>query len=110
MERKLAIQRAKTNLRGCLVTGLRVMHGNNVSHSNRKVKRLFKANISKKTIISESLGAKLVRISRRGERTIEKYGGLDKFLATAKNRKLTMQAMILKRELMVKLGENQKTA
>ena len=64
MNRKLAIERARNCNRGCLVTGLRVMHGH------------------------------------RGERTIEKYGGLDKFLLNYKKRKMPMQALTLRKELL----------
>ena len=31
--------------RKCQITGKKVMHGNNVSHSNRKTKRVFKPNL-----------------------------------------------------------------
>jgi len=99
MNRKLAIQRAQNSTRGCLVTGLRVMHGHKVSNSNRKTKRLFKANISHKHLYSETLGTCKVRISRKGERTIEKYGGLDNFLLSCKKRKMTMQAALLRKKL-----------
>jgi large subunit ribosomal protein L28 len=100
MNRKLAIERARNCNRGCLVTGLRVMHGHKVSNSNIKNHRLFKANISKKNLISDILGVRRVRISRRGERTIEKYGGLDKFLLNYKKRKMPMQALTLRKELL----------
>lgn len=100
MNRKLAIERAKSCNRGCMVTGLRVMHGHKVSNSNRKTHRLFKTNISQKNIFSESLGSCRVRISRRGERTIEKYGGLDMFLLNYKKRKMPLQALTLRKKLL----------
>lgn len=98
--RKLAIKRAQQEKRGCLVTGIRVMHGHNVSKSNVKTKRLFKANISDKNLFSPVLGAQKVKISRRGERTIDKYGGLDNFLLKCKKRNLTLSALKLKDKLL----------
>ena len=106
MKRKLAIQKAKESTRGCLVTGLRIMHGHKVSNSNRKTKRLFKANISHKNLHSEALGMCKVRISRKGERTIEKYGGLDNFLSKCKKRNLTLQAINLRKKLNLTIETN----
>jgi large subunit ribosomal protein L28 len=100
MNKKLAIKRAKNCNRGCLVTGLRVMHGHKVSNSNRKTHRLFKANISYKNLFSEALGSCRVRISRRGERTVEKYGGLDMFLLNYKKSKMPLQALLLRSKLL----------
>lgn len=98
--KKLAIERARECNRGCFVTGLRVMHGHKVSNSNRKIKRLFKQNLSYKSLLSDTTGYHRVRISRRGERTIEKYGGLDKFLMNYKPRKMTFAALNLRKVLL----------
>ena len=90
--RKLAIKRAQERKIGCFITGARVQHGHNVPNSNQKTKRLFKQNIAKKNIHSNALGSVHIKISTRGLRTINKYGGIDNFVLNAKNRKLTMAA------------------
>jgi large subunit ribosomal protein L28 len=94
--RQLAIRKAKLVERGCFVTGVRVLFGHNVSKSNAKTQKIFKANISKKKYISDTLGTVYLKISRRGERTVEKYGGIDCFLRDYKKRKMTLSAMKMK--------------
>ena len=59
----------------CQVTNKRVMTGNNVSHSNRKTRRVFKPNLHKKTYWAESLGRKVVlAVSKKGMKIIDKFG------------------------------------
>lgn len=97
--RKLAIDRAKVAKRGCFVTGMRVLFGHNVSNSNVKTRKIFKQNLTKKTLNTEKLGKVVLAISRRGERTIEKYGGLEQFLSKCKSRKLTLAAVDMKKRM-----------
>jgi large subunit ribosomal protein L28 len=58
-----------------MVTGKGTACGNNVSHSNRKIKRTFKVNVHWKRfwVASESRFVRL-RVSNRGMRTIDKKG------------------------------------
>lgn len=98
--RKLAIQIAKREERGCLVTGVRRMHGHNVSNSNVKTPKIFKQNISKQEMHIEGFGGVRVPVSARGIRTIRKYGGLRKFLETCKPRNMTLMAMRLKKRVL----------
>jgi len=61
------------------------MHGNNVSHSNRKTKRVFKPNIFvKKFYLAEEDVWINLKVSAAGLRTITKIG-IDKALAKAAN-------------------------
>lgn len=100
-KRKMAIKRAQTCERGCLVTGMRVMHGNNVSHSRRHTKRLFRQNMHTKSVYSVTLQTEeCVKLSTRGIRTLNKYGGLDAFLLKCKNRNLTLVAKKLKNRVL----------
>ncbi len=95
-------------MNGCLITGCRTQYGNNVSHAKNRTGRLFLSNIFSKYIFSEVMGKVKVRISHRGERTVDKYGGLDQFLLNAKNRRLTLDAKSMKSKLhrrMKKLGQ-----
>lgn len=97
--RKLAILNAKREERGCLVTGIRRMHGHNVSNSNVKTPKIFKQNISKQKMHIEDFGEVRVSISARGIRTIRKYGGLRQFLQNCKPRNMTLMAERLKRKV-----------
>jgi large subunit ribosomal protein L28 len=59
----------------CQVTNKRVMTGNNVSHSNKKTKRVFKPNLHKKAYWAQSLGRKIIlTVSKKGMKTIDKLG------------------------------------
>lgn len=80
--------------RVCELTGVRVLTGNNVSHSQRKTRRRFLPNLHRVTLHSEILnvGIKL-RVVARALRTIEAQGGIDNFLLSAKEENLSKTAM-----------------
>ena len=60
----------------CQLSGKRPTTGNKVSHSERKTKRRFLPNISKKTVIDPVTGTKLkIKISVRAQRTLLKNPG-----------------------------------
>jgi large subunit ribosomal protein L28 len=66
--------------RVCSLTGKRRLVGNNVSHSNRKTKRVQEPNLVKKRIfIPEENRTVTVRLSTRALRTLNKMG-LHQFL------------------------------
>lgn len=69
----------------CAVTGKRVMFGNNVSHSNRKVRRKFLPNLHKLKfwIPSKKKFIKLI-VSSKGLRYINKFG-IDHIILNFKN-------------------------
>ena len=86
--------------RECDITGKKVMSGNNVSHANNKSRRTFAPNLQEASFISESLGGKVrMRVSTSGLRTVEKNGGIDAFLKSTTDRKLTAAARRLKRQI-----------
>ncbi len=59
----------------CQVTNKRVMSGNNVSHSHRKTRRVFKPNLHKKTFWVPSLKRKVsLTLSKKGLKMIDKNG------------------------------------
>ena len=61
--------------RVCMVTGRGTAFGNNVSHSNRKVKRTFKTNVHwKKFWLADENRFVRLRVSNRGMRIIDKKG------------------------------------
>jgi large subunit ribosomal protein L28 len=86
--------------RECDITGKKVMSGNNVSHANNKSRRTFAPNLQEATFLSDSLGGKVrMRVSTSGLRTVEKNGGIDEFLKSTANRKLTTAARRVKRQI-----------
>ena len=86
--------------RRCELTGKGVLVGNNVSHANNKTKRRFLPNLVDVTLQSETLGRGVrVRCAASALRTVEHRGGLDKFLAVAKDGELSERMLRLKREL-----------
>ena len=58
--------------RKCQITGIKTSFGNNVSHSHRKTRRKWKANIQKKRIFDETTGRWIkMKISTRALRTLD---------------------------------------
>lgn len=87
--------------RRCQVTGKGVLTGNNVSHAHNKSRRRFLPNLQDATLLSDILGASVhMRVSTQGLRTIEHNGGLDSFLLSTPNRKLTPEALVIKRRIL----------
>ena len=89
--------------RKCALTDKGVLAGNNVSHSNRKTRCRFLPNLKMVTLLSEVLGAISLRIAANTLRTIDKKGGIDKFLLNTANKNLTEEAIKLKNKLKKKM-------
>ena len=86
--------------RRCGITGKGVLTGNNVSHANNKTRRRFLPNLNDVTLISDKLGASYsLRISAAALRSVDHRGGLDAFLAKAKDAELSARALKIKRDL-----------
>ncbi len=86
--------------RRCELTGKGPMVGNNVSHANNKTKRRFLPNLNDITLISETLGQSFqLRISAAALRTVDHRGGLDAFLAKAKDADLSDKALKIKKDI-----------
>lgn len=86
--------------RRCDVTGKGVQSGNNVSHAKNKTRRRFLPNLQKASFLSETLGRTVqMRLSARGIRTIEFKGGIDAFLSSTPARKLSGEALTLKKQI-----------
>ena len=91
--------------RRCELTGVGPMVGHNVSHSNIKTKRRFLPALSPTTLVSDSLGQKFkLRITNAALRTIDFRGGLDPFLAKAKDEHLSPRALKIKKQVKAKLA------
>jgi large subunit ribosomal protein L28 len=90
--------------RRCELTGRAVQMGNNVSHANNKTRRRFLPNLNQVTLISDALGQKVhLRITSQALRSVEHRGGLDKFLAKARDGELSDKALKLKRQIAKRL-------
>ena len=86
--------------RVCELTGKGPMSGNTVSHANNKSRRRFLPNLNQVTLISDALGRSFsLRISAAALRTVDHRGGLDAFLAKAKDDELSVEALKIKKEL-----------
>ena len=91
--------------RVCELSGKGPMSGHNVSHANNKTKRRFLPNLNEVTLISEILGQSFrLRISAHALRTVDHRGGLDAFLAKAKEDELSPKALKIKREMEKKVA------
>lgn len=86
--------------RVCELTGKGPMTGNNVSHANNKTKRRFLPNLNDVTLISDVLGRSFkLRVSAAALRTVDHRGGLDAFLAKAKDAELSEKALKIKKDI-----------
>ena len=86
--------------RRCEITGKGVLSGNNVSHANNKTRRRFLPNIQVSSMLSDILGSSVtMRLSTRGIRTVEHNGGIDAYLLSTPNTKLTTEAREMKRRI-----------
>ncbi len=97
--------------RRCELTGKAVLTGNNVSHANNKSRRRFLPNLKIVTLMSEALERSVrLRISTNALRSVEHRGGLDAFLAKAKDEELSPRARHLRKEVLAKVAENAASA
>lgn len=86
--------------RVCELTGKGPMVGNNVSHAKNRTKRRFLPNLNDVTLTSEVLDRSFkFRISAAALRTVDHRGGLDAFLAKAKDTELSTGALKVKRDI-----------
>ena len=86
--------------RVCELTGKGPMTGNNVSHANNKTRRRFLPNLNDVTLISDVLDQSFkLRISASALRTVDHRGGLDAFLAKAKDAELSPRALKIKKDI-----------
>jgi large subunit ribosomal protein L28 len=86
--------------RVCELTGKGPMTGNNVSHANNKTRRRFLPNLTEVTLGSDVLDRRFkLRISNAALRTVDHRGGLDAFMAKAKDAELSPKALKIKKEI-----------
>ncbi len=84
----------------CPVTGKGVQTGNTVSHAKNRKRRRFMPNLQSVSLLSETLGNVIrLRVSTHGLRTIEHNGGLDAYLMSTPNSRLTAEAKEIKQRI-----------
>ncbi len=76
------------------------MSGNNVSHAKNRTRRRFLPNLNDVSLISDVLGRSFkLRISAAALRTVDHRGGLDGFMAKAKDAELSTTALKIKKDI-----------
>ncbi|MEY2757716.1 MAG: ribosomal protein [Pseudomonadota bacterium] len=86
--------------RVCELTGKKPMVGHTVSHSNIKTKRRYLPNLVNVTVHSDALGQSYAaRVSAAALRSVDKRGGLDAYLAKAKDEQLSARMLKIKKEI-----------
>jgi large subunit ribosomal protein L28 len=86
--------------RVCELTGKGPMTGNTVSHANNKSRRRFLPNLNEVTLISDVLGQSFkFRVTAAALRSVDHRGGLDAYLAKAKDEELSAAALKVKKDI-----------
>jgi large subunit ribosomal protein L28 len=86
--------------RRCQLTGTGTQSGHNVSHSNRRTKRVFAPNLQKASLFSNTLKQSLgMRITTRALRTVQRHGGIDAYLLATADDRLAPEGLRLKRRI-----------
>ena len=86
--------------RVCELTGKGPMSGNTISHANNKSRRRFLPNLNEVTLISDVLGQSFkLRVTAAALRSVDHRGGLDGYLAKAKDDELSATALKIKKDI-----------
>ncbi|MBL9074643.1 50S ribosomal protein L28 [Tabrizicola sp.] len=86
--------------RVCELTGKGPMSGNTISHANNKSRRRFLPNLNEVTLISDVLGQSFkFRVTAAALRSVDHRGGLDAYLAKAKDEELSANALKIKKDI-----------
>ncbi|MBF0333375.1 MAG: 50S ribosomal protein L28 [Alphaproteobacteria bacterium] len=96
--------------RRCAITGKGVLTGNNVSHANNKTRRRYLPNLQETSLLSDTLGMIRLRLTSNGIKTIEHNGGLDAYLLTTNDARLTIETRALKRRVLRAAARKQEKA
>ena len=76
------------------------MSGNNVSHANNRTRRRFLPNLQVVSLLSEKLNRIFkLKVCSKTLRSIEHNGGLDAYLESTSNSKLSDEAIKIKKTI-----------
>lgn len=91
----------------CELSGVGVMSGNNVSHSQRKTRRRFLPNLRRVSLASDVLGVEYkFRVVARALRSVEMHGGLDGYLLRTDDVLLSKNALSIKKSIKNVMNQN----
>mgnify|MGYP001252966360 CR=1 FL=1 len=86
----------------CDLTGKKFQNGNNVSHAKNRTKKKFIPNLQFTSFFSDKLKKKIqLKVATSTIRTVEKNGGIDKFLSKTPTSKLSSKAKLLKKRISI---------
>ncbi len=86
--------------RRCELTGTGTVSGHNVSHSNRRTKRVFSPNLQQTSLFSGALHHSVgLRITTRALRSVQRHGGIDAYLLATADARLAPVGLRLKRRI-----------
>ena len=86
--------------RKCEISGNGAMSGNNVSHANNRTRRRFFFFLQIVSLLSDTLGKVFkLKVCSKTLRSIEHNGGLDSYLESTSNTKLTDEAKKIKKAI-----------
>ena len=86
--------------RKCDISGTGAMSGNNVSHANNRTRRRFLPNLQVVSLLSDVLGKVFkLKVCSKTLRSIEHNGGLDSYLESTSNTKLSDEAKKIKKAI-----------
>ncbi|HJD55644.1 MAG TPA: 50S ribosomal protein L28 [Rickettsia endosymbiont of Pyrocoelia pectoralis] len=86
--------------RKCELTGVGVLYGNNVSHSQRKTRRRFEPNIRSVKFTSDiTAQAYRLSVNARCISSVEKAGGFDAYILKADSDILSSRARTIKKKI-----------
>jgi len=86
--------------RRCELTGAGPFTGNNVSHSNVKIRKRWLPNLKKKKYFITELSREMtLTLTARAIRTVDKQGGITKALLKAKAEKLSARLQKIQRQI-----------
>ncbi len=86
--------------RKCEISGTGAMSGNNVSHANNRTRRRFLPNLQVVSLLSDVLGKVFkLKVCSKTLRSIEHNGGLDSYLESTSNTKLSEEAKKIKKAI-----------
>ena len=86
--------------RQCELTGKLPMSGQLRSHAENKTKRVFRPNLCKVTLMSDTLKRSFrMKVCAHALKTVEHRGGLDAFLKKARKSTLSPKALKIKLDI-----------
>ncbi|HBB54759.1 MAG TPA: 50S ribosomal protein L28 [Hyphomonadaceae bacterium] len=92
--------------RRCELTGVGVLVGHKVSHSNIKTKKRFLPNLVDVTFLSDSTGLQFrLRVAAKTLRSVDHVGGIDAFLLQSDETKMSDAARKARTLIKKKLAE-----